>query len=105
MGVSCKTTYGAAGTTTAGVSTQISITGPRSVVATIPCSGLTNGTDYVVTVKINRYTSGGGSYVDFIYDTIEFTAGADTEDIEYDVPVNTDYDYEIDTSYKDIAAA
>jgi hypothetical protein len=59
----------------------------------------------VVTVKINRYTAGGGSYVDFVYDTIEFTSSGTTEDIEYDVPVNTDYDYEIDTSYRDIAAA
>lgn len=77
----------------------------RAVTATIPITGLTNAADYVVTVRINRYTAGGGSYIDFVYDTIEFTASGTTEDIDYEVPVNTDYDYEIDTSYKAIAAA
>jgi hypothetical protein len=103
-GSNCRTTSGSIGTTSVLSTTAIFVTGPRSVVATIPITGLTNGVDYIVTVKINRYTAGGGSYVDYIYDTIEFTAGATSEDIEYDVPVNTDYDYEIDTSYKDIAA-
>lgn len=102
----CRTTGGSSISSTSGGSTgQITITGPRSVVATIPISGLTASTAYILTVKINRYVAGGGSYVDFVYDTIEFTAGATEEEIEYDVPVNTDYDYEIDTSYKDIAAA
>jgi hypothetical protein len=100
----CKTTAAAVGSSTAYIGTT-TVTSARSVVATIPIVGLTPSTDYIVTVKINRYTAGGGSYVDFIYDTIEFTAGATDEDITYDVPVNTDYDYEIDTSYKDIAAA
>lgn len=104
-GSSCRTTTGTIGTTSARSTTALAVTGPRSVVATIPITGLTASTDYIVTVKINRYTAGGGSYVDFVYDTIEFTAGGTTEDIEYDVPVNTDYDYEIDTSYEDIAAA
>ena len=66
-----------------------------SVVATIPLSGLTVGVDYTVTIALDRYTAGGGAYVDSITDEVTFTAGATTEDLEYDVPVNTDYDYEI----------
>jgi hypothetical protein len=110
-GTACRTGIASVGTATASAnvwatgSGSLSLTGASAVTATIPITGLTNGTAYTVTVKINRYTAGGGSYVDFVYDTIEFTAGASTEDIEYDLPVNTDYDYEIDTSYKDIAAA
>ncbi len=101
----CRTRAGTIGADGAGNPYPVSISSSTAVRASIPITGLTVSTDYIVTVKINRYTAGGGSYVDFVYDTIEFTAGATTEDIEYDVPENTDYDYEINTSYKDIAAA
>jgi hypothetical protein len=47
-----------------------------------------------VTVEIDRYTAGGGSYVDTITDDITFTASGTTEDIDYDVEVNTTYDFE-----------
>lgn len=94
VGTNCKTTAGTIGTTSAGSATQLSITGTRSVRATIPLSGLTIGVDYTVTIEIDRYGAGGGSYVDTITEDITFTAASTSESIEYDVPVNTDYDYE-----------
>ena len=86
-------------------SSGLSVSATQLVTATIPCSGLTAATDYVVTVRIARYMAGGGALVDFVLDTIEFTASGPTEEVEYELPVNTDYDYEIDISYKDIVVA
>lgn len=95
-GTNCRTQAGSIGTVfVGGGSGAVSITGTRAVVATIPLSGLTNGVDYTVTAEIDRYTAGGGSYVDTITDEITFTASGTTEDLEYDVPIDTDYDYEI----------
>lgn len=94
VGSSCRTTAGTIGTTAAESTTAISLTGTRSVRVPLACAALIAGTDYIVTVEIDRYTAGGGSYVDTITDTITFTASGATEDIDYDVPVNTDYDYE-----------
>jgi hypothetical protein len=94
-GSSCKTTAGTIGTTSAGSETAIAITDTRAVRATIPLTGLTIGIEYTVTIDLDRYTAGGGAYVDSITDSITFTAGATTESLEYDVPINTDYDYEI----------
>jgi hypothetical protein len=53
-----------------------------------------------------RYVAGGGAYVDTgLTDEVTFTASGATEDIEYHVPVNTDYDYEVDAANVTIAVA
>lgn len=103
VGSLCKTSAGTIGSTSAGSTTQISVSSVTSVVATLACTGLTAATAYEITVTIKRYTAGGGAYVDSITDTITFTASGATEEIEYNVPVNTDYDYEL--SAATIAAA
>jgi hypothetical protein len=102
----CKTRAGTIGTTSALSTTQISLgSNTTAVTATIACSSLTASADYELTIDIKRYTAGGGAYVDTIEDTVTFTASGTTEDVEYEVPVNTDYDYEIDTSAVTIAVA
>lgn len=101
----CKTTAGSIGSTSRGSEGNLSVTATTSVTATIPCSDLTAAVAYTVTVNLNRYTAGGGSFVDTIQDTIEFVATGTTENIEYEVPVNTDYDYEIQTGTATVALA
>jgi hypothetical protein len=54
------------------------------------------GESYELDILVNRYTAGGGSLVDQITVTVAFTAEATSENYVYDVPVNTDYDYEFD---------
>lgn len=94
-GSSCKTVAGTITSTTAGTKTQITVTGTnRSVVATIPLTGLTPSAFYDIDININRYTAGGGGLVDAIVVTVNFAATGASEDLDYDVPVNTDYDYE-----------
>jgi hypothetical protein len=92
----CKTTAVSIGSTSAESSTQIAIVS-TSVVATIPLTGLTIGADYSIDILVNRYTAGGGAFVDQITVTVAFTASATSENYDYDVPVNTDYDYEFDS--------
>lgn len=103
VGSICKTTATSIGSTTEASTTQISVSSATAVVATLAASGLTASTDYEIEITLKRYTAGGGAYVDSITDTITFTASGATEDIEYNVPVNTDYDYEL--SAASIAAA
>lgn len=93
----CKTTAGIIGSTTAFSIGQISITGTTSVQATIPLTGLVIGESYELDILVNRYTAGGGGLVDQITVTVEFTAEATSENYIYDVPVNTDFDYEYDS--------
>jgi hypothetical protein len=94
-GTLCKTQKGTIGSTSRGAKGTLSISNATAVVATLSCSGLVSGCNYEVTITLKRYTAGGGGYVDSITDTIAFTASGATEDIDYDVPVNTDYDYEM----------
>lgn len=104
VGSSCKTTAGTIGSTTAQSTTNISITSTTAVTVTIPLSGLTPAADYTIDININRYSAGGGSFVDSIVDTVSFTAGAASEDLTYEVPVNTDYDYEFSSATNLVAA-
>lgn len=90
----CKTTAGTIGSTSANSVTQISIVTTRSVTVTFSLSSLINGNNYDIEVTLNRYVAGGGGFVDQITDTITFTASGTTDSVDYEVPVNTDYDYE-----------
>jgi len=97
-GTSCKTTAG--GGTRSSVPSRHHLgatvipAGARSVTVTFDISNIVDTCAYQLNVAINRYTAGGGSYVDTIYDTVDFTAANTTANIDYEVPVNTDYDYE-----------
>lgn len=103
-GTLCKTTAGTIGSTSAGSATQIAISGTTSVKVTIPLSLLTVAQDYEMDIVLNRYTAGGGAFVNTITVTVAFTAGATSENLVYDVPVNTDFDYEFDHA-ENLAAA
>lgn len=108
MGSLCKTTAGSIGSATACPNSlcddALSITGTTTVTVTIPLTGLTIGADYEIDIILNRYTAGGGAFVDTITDTVAFTAGAAAEDLTYEVPVNTDYDYEFDSAENLVSA-
>lgn len=97
-GSGCKTTAGSIASTTIASRSSIAISGTTSVTRTEPLSGLTPGADYQIDFLVNRYTAGGGSFVDQITVTVDFTAGASSEDLVWEVPVNTDYDYEWDST-------
>lgn len=93
-GALCKTTAGTIGSTSAGATGTLAITGTTSVQVTIPLTGLTVALAYTITADINRYTAGGGAFVDTVQVEIDFTADGASDTVDYGVPVNTDFDYE-----------
>lgn len=93
----CKTSAGMIGSTSVVATGQIAISGVTSVTRTEPLSGLTVGKTYDIDIILNRYTAGGGSFVDQVtYETVTFVASATSENFTYEVPVDTTYDYEWD---------
>lgn len=94
----CRTTAGTIGSTTAGSNAGISVSGTTSVKVTIEVLGLTGNTAYSFDIIVNRYTAGGGAFVDDMVVSVSFVTGpAETMvNYEYHVPVNTDFDYEYD---------
>ena len=95
IGTNCRSTDGTIGSTTARSTTQLAVTGARAVRATLACTGLTDSEDYEITVDLDRYTSDTSTYIDTIQVVIPFTAAGTSEDIEYDLPIDSTYDYEI----------
>lgn len=57
-------------------------------------TGLTAAVAYTITANINRYTAGGGAFHSTVQVEIDFTADASSDSVDYEVPVNTDFDYE-----------
>lgn len=103
-GTLCKTTAGTIGSTSARSTSALSITGSRSVRATISLTGLTVSQAYNITANINRYTAGGGGFVDTVQAVINFTADGASDTVDYDVPMNTDFDYEFASIASVVAA-
>jgi hypothetical protein len=94
----CRTTAGTIGSTTAASTTQIAISGTTSSKFPWTAANLAPNSTYEFDIVLNRYTAGGGGFVDEIVETISITTGpAETGATDYyHVPVNTDYDYEFD---------
>jgi hypothetical protein len=63
--------------------------------ATLTCTGLTDATAYEITVDLDRYTSDTSTLIDTIQVVIPFTSAGTLDDIEYDLPIDSTYDYEI----------
>lgn len=93
-GAGCKTTAGDYFFTDEGAVAYINLENATGVTVTINLTGLTPAAAYTVTANINRYTAGGGAFVDAIQVEIDFAADGASDTVNYQVPVNTDFDYE-----------
>ena len=102
-GTLCKTTLVSVGSTTARSTTQIAVNA-TAVTVTISLTGLTTSTAYTITANINRYTAGGGALFDATTAEIDFTADGASDTVDYEVPVNSDFDYEFASIASVVAA-
>lgn len=63
--------------------------------ATIACANLFAGRDYTVTAQVARFLHGTSTAVDPIEVEITFAADDVTDEVDYDLPIDSTYDYEI----------
>lgn len=89
---SCTTLAGTISSTSAGSSSQITITGARSVTATITMEGVLDGQDYDLTITLSKYDTTLMTTVEE-EDVVTVTAAAaDTDTYEYEVPIEEGYE-------------
>jgi hypothetical protein len=89
VGSSCQTLPGTIGSTSARSTTQLAITNPTSVVSTITCGDLVNGSTYEITATLTRRASADNAFISTNTVTITFTADGTTDTVDYPVPVET----------------
>lgn len=103
-GTLCRTQAGTITSTGKFSNASIIIQSTTTVRATISLTGLTVSQAYNITANINRYTAGGGGFVDTVQAVINFTADGASDTVDYDVPMNTDFDYEFASIASVVAA-
>lgn len=99
-GSACRTLKGTIGTTTANATGTLSVTGVRSVKATILSENLIDGVEYKITLTFSRYTPGTNTFIEDFEEEHTFTFHVseefpDSDEMEVHVPIEDSYDVEI----------
>lgn len=90
VGSSCQTIPGTISASSAKSITAIALTGSTtSVVATIACTGLTIATNYQITATLTRRNSSTDAFISTTTVAILFTADATSDNVPYNVPIET----------------